>query len=120
MTAPGATADRLLTALEELVAQECVLMQARDFPGAVAIQERTAALVAELAARAGDAAVAALRPRVAAVIARREENIASIEVQRVRWQAERCRIDEARARLARIAPVYRGNATSAPRFNTAA
>jgi len=120
MATPVQTAGRLLDALEDLVGQETVLLQAADFAAVASLQARTAAIVGELAILALDPPVWAFRPRVDAVIARRRRNTLLIDRQCASAQAGLRRIDEARSRLARVAPAYRGGSVSAPRLNTAA
>ena len=100
------TATRLLTALEELTAQESILLRTLDFVDAVAIQERAAPLVDQLAALAVYPEVAELRPRVNGMIERRQQSRHFLDAQLGRLQSELRRIDEARSRLCRVAPAY--------------
>jgi hypothetical protein len=121
METPRQTALRLLTALEDLAGQESVMLHSLDFVEAVAIQERAGPLIEKLSSLAVDPEVAALRPRVASLIARREQNRHFLDAQLARLQSELRRIDEARARLARVAPVYTpAAAVPVSRLNTAA
>lgn len=117
------TARRLLAALEDLASQEGVLLRSLDLVEAVQISERAAPLVEKLCALlAEEPEVASLRPRVEELVAQRRRNVVLLDSHLSRLQSELRRIDEARIRLARVAPVY-GSGTAAPtesRLNTAA
>jgi hypothetical protein len=122
METPLATATRLLTALEELVMQEAILIRTMDFVEAVEVRERTAPLVEKLCALAPDPAVAALRPRIDGLLERCGQNYHFLDGQLTRLQGELDRVTEARGRLRRVAPAYTaGRGTPAEsRLNTAA
>lgn len=122
METPHQCALRLLTALEDLAGQESVLLRSLDLVEAVQISERAAPLVERLCALAGDPAVAALKPRVEEVVGQRRRNAVLLDSHLARLQSELRRIDEARTRLSRVAPVYFGGAPTAAesRLNTAA
>jgi hypothetical protein len=121
METPRQTALRLLSALEDFAAQEANLLRTLDFVEAVGFQERAAPLVQKLAELADDSEVAALRPRVAALLARREQNRHFIDAHLERLQGELRRIEEARVRLARLAPAYSSaHAAVLSRFHSAA
>ena len=121
METPVQTAVRLLSALEDFSAQEANLLRTMDFVEAVAVQERAFPLVRMLAELANEPGVAALKPQVAALLARREQNRHFIDAQLARLQSELRRIDEARIRLARLAPAYAGAAGQpSARLNSAA
>ncbi len=121
MATPLETATRLLTALEELVMEETLLIRTMDFVEAVDVQERSAPLVEKLCALAADPAVATLRGRVAGLIDRCNQNYHFLDSQLNRLQSELDRVATARRRLRSVAPAYReaGQATE-PRLNTAA
>lgn len=106
METPLQTAARLLTALEDLTAQESVLLRTLDFVDAVAIQERAAPLVDQLSALAIHPEVASLRPKVEGLVERRLKSRHFLDAQLGQLQAELRRIDEARTRLSRVAPAY--------------
>jgi hypothetical protein len=106
METPLQTATRLLTALEDLTAQESVLLRTLDFVDAVALQERAAPLVDQLAVLAGNPEVARLRGQVAAIVDKRQQSRHFLDAQLARLQSELRRIDEARSRLSRVAPAY--------------
>jgi hypothetical protein len=104
-TSLEATAGRLLTALEDLVSREAVLLRAGLYPDAIAIQHRATPLVTrlcELASQPG-AATAAIRRRVAAVLGQRGQSMAALLHRRLSLTAERQRLSEARLRLRQVA-----------------
>lgn len=123
METPLQTATRLISALEELVAQESANLRNLDLVEAVQVTERAAPLVLKLGELAADPGVAPLRPRVEALIIQRQQSTQMLDAHLARMQSELRRIDEARARLSRVAPAY-GSAPAAPRsvsrLNTAA
>ncbi|MBA4137980.1 MAG: hypothetical protein C0518_11740 [Opitutus sp.] len=123
MRSPLQTAQRLLTALEDLASQESVLLRSLDLVEAVQISERAAPLVEELCALVAESPeVAPLRDRVEELVAQRRRSAVLLDSHLSRLQTELQRIDEARNRLARVAPVYSGGhaAPLEPRLNTAA
>ena len=121
MGSPLQTATRLLAALEELAAQETILIRTMEFIEAAAVQERAAPLVERLCALAADPATAPLQPRVAALLERRGQNHHFLDAQLARLQEELGRVTEARGRLRRVAPAYKAAPHAAePRLNTAA
>jgi len=115
METPIQTALRLLSALEDLAAQESACFRNLDLVEAVQATERAAPLVARLVELATDPSVIALRPRGAALVEQRMQGAALLDSHLARLQSEMRRVDEARARLAKIAPVY---GTSAVRIHT--
>jgi len=120
MESPLANARRLLTALEELVMQETLLIRTMDFVEAVEVRERAAPLVARLCTLAEDAAVLALLPRVNDLLDRCSQNHHFLDTQLQRLQVELDRVGAARNRLRKLAPAYRGGASAESRLNTAA
>ncbi|AOS45087.1 hypothetical protein Verru16b_02163 [Lacunisphaera limnophila] len=121
METPVQTAQRLLTALEELVGQETLLVRTMDFVEAVAVRERAAPLVEKLCALAAVPAVASLRPRVDLLLERSGQNHHFLDAQLARLQGELARVNEARGRLRRVAPAYGQPApVTQSRLNTAA
>jgi hypothetical protein len=125
METPSAKAGRLLTALEDLSGQEGTLLRATGFPDAgllASLAGRADPLVHELGLLMADPLVEQWRPRVKALMVRRLVNSALLDAQVTRLQTDLRRIDEARSRIARVAPVY-GGGLSAPaetRLNFAA
>lgn len=121
METPLQTAARLLAALEDMARQESVLMRSLDFVATAELQARAGPLIEKLAMLAEEPGLSALRPRVAALIERREQSRHFLDAQLARLQAELRRIDETRARLAKVAPVYAAPAArpGTPRLNAA-
>lgn len=97
---------RLVTALEDLAAQEAVCLQTRNFGAVISIQDRARPLVEHLAVHGPDVADEALRRRIAALIAKRNESGAwlAAEIDRTREQLHT--LEGNRRRVARIAPAY--------------
>lgn len=120
MESPLQTAQRLLSALEDLASQESILLRSLDLVEAVQISERAAPLVEKLCALAIDPSVAELRPRVEEIVSQRRRNAVLLDSHLERLQGELRRIDEARTRLSRVAPVYSSAAPTESRLNTAA
>jgi len=120
METPIETAQRLLTALEELVMQETLLTRTMDFVEAVEVRERAAPLVTRLCALAEDPVVTALRPRVAGLLDRCSQNYHFLDTQLQRLQGELDRVNSARGRLRKMAPAYRSGVPAESRLNTAA
>ncbi len=121
METPLQAATRLLSALEELAAQETLLIRTMDFVEAVAVQERSAPLVEKLCALAATPEVRTLRPRVDALLDRSGQNHHFLDTQLARLQGELARVNEARGRLRRVAPAYgTPPAVTQSRLNTAA
>lgn len=105
---------RLVTALEELANREAATLEARDFPAAIAIQDRAAPLVELISAHAAEVTDPALRKRIAVLLEKRNrtgEWIAE-QVQRVREELQQ--VQAARQRVTQIAP-YRRPAEKADR-----
>ena len=105
MTPAAQTFMRLLTALEDLIAQEEVLLLAADYPGVLATRERAAPLVGRLASRAVHAD-AAMRTRIAAIVTRRAQGMELLAVEIERTRVELSEMKASQHRAARIAPVY--------------
>ena len=110
---PAQTVARLLTALEDLVDQETVLLHSGNYQGVLRTQQRAAPLVeclAGLGAAAGDAA----RDRIASVVNQRRasENWLAGALARGRDELRQLRIDQ--RRLGQVRPAY-GGATSGGR-----
>ncbi len=99
------TAGRLLTALEDLVSREAVLLRAGLYPDAIVIQLRATPLVTRLCELASEpgAATAGIRRRVTAILGLRGQGLASLLHRRLSLTAERQRLREARQRLQQVA-----------------
>lgn len=114
METPVQTCARLLGALEDLIGQETASLAARDFAAIRLIQQRAAPLVDYVGTHGPAVAKThpAIRTRVTAVLARRQQNLATLGAQ---IAETRQRLDETRqsqVRVARIGPAY-GRATTA-------
>ena len=120
METPLKTATRLLLALEDLVSREAVVLRSTNYLEAVTIQERARPLILELARLANQPGVADLKPRVDALMEQRIASWHYIDANLGRMQDELARINEARVRLARFAPVYGARGAKPSRLNAAA
>lgn len=105
-SSPHRTFDRLLGALDELVAQETATLASGDFEAVADIQQRAAPLVDGLTALGAEAADDIARARVAALLARRQHNIDFIETQLATAREELLALQEGARRVARVLPVY--------------
>lgn len=122
METPVETATRLLVALDDLALQEGALLRSLDVVEAVQVAERAAPLVEKLCALSNDPGLTQLRPRIMDLVQQRRCNATLLDAHLARLQSELRRIDEARTRLARVAPVYgsESGASASSRLNTAA
>ncbi len=105
MARAAQTFPRLLTALEDLISQEEVLLRAADYLGVLATQERAAPLVDRLAGLAMHADLAT-RSRITALVARRTEGLELLAAEIERTRVELSEMQASQHRAARIAPVY--------------
>jgi len=111
---------RLLGALEELASQESMLLAEEDYDGLRRTQDRAAPIVNELA-RVGSGNVSpALRPRLEALLARRQENLdrLSARIEDVRDALLRTQANQ--VRVSRIAPAYGRHPAAAPQRHLSA
>ena len=121
METPFQAASRLLAALEEMAAEEAANLRNLDLVEAVQVIERAAPLVARLVELADEPEVDRLRPRIEVLLRQRRQSAALIDAHLARLQAEMRRVDEARARLTKVAPAYGIHAARMQaRLNTAA
>ncbi|MGH7959761.1 MAG: hypothetical protein ACREH8_22490 [Opitutaceae bacterium] len=97
---------RLITALEDLAAQEAATLQSGRVEDALGIQERAAPLVQLLAAHTADVFDATLRVRIATLLKRRRQTDAWLEeeIESVRGKLQG--LSETQFRVARVAPAY--------------
>ena len=107
METPGQACARLIGALEELAGYEAVSAAARDFRGLADVQRRAGPLVAHLAAHASDVTDPGLQDRVARLVRRREQTAQVLGRQAAVTREALQAVNEGRARIARITPVYR-------------
>lgn len=108
---------RLVTALEDLAAQEAVCLQTRNFDAVVSIQNRAAPLVEHLAKHGPEVADDELRNRIAAVLARRTETGAWLmaEIERTRERLNSLQANQ--RRVSKIAPAYSQSAGPRRQFS---
>jgi hypothetical protein len=106
---------RIVTALEDLVAQEAAGLANRDFPAVLALQPSIAPLVDFLVASGNPSVEAAgLRSRVLALHHQRRLTTESLGAEVVRARVELQQLQVNQHRVGRIAPVY-GQAATASR-----
>ena len=114
METTGQACDRLVTALEDLLAQEAAALAQGDFGAALELQERAAPLVDYLAAHGPRAAAPALRSRIGALCERRSAAGDRLAAAIARVREELGDTQTAQRRVARIAPAY-GRSSAAAR-----
>lgn len=106
MESPAQKCVRLVTVLEDLVAQEAICLQTRNFAGAIAIQDRAAPLVEHLSTHGAAVADEALKHRITLLMERRRETGAWLtrELEHAREQLHG--LQASQRRVAKVAPVY--------------
>jgi hypothetical protein len=105
METPARQLHRVLLALEDLAAQEELLLRSEDYLAVPPLQLRAAPLVECLVVGAG-AADGPLRQRISAVIARRARSQQGLVEQLIRVRDELLQIQTSRQRIAQVAPAY--------------
>ena len=113
--APVQRLERLLTALDTLVAQEAMLLEAEAWAEAADVRLRLSAVAEAVAPLALDlnrngSLPPPLIEQMAAIIARQQAIIDSLQKNLVRVKAEQRMADTARARLNVLRPAYTGGA----------
>ena len=107
MKAALAKANRLLSAIDEMAAEEAIWLGAGDPAHALATHLRSVPLLAELCSVVSDPAVAtALGSRLARLGDRREQNRGKLSALRTKILSEKDRVAGVRLRLGRLASVY--------------
>ncbi len=106
METPAQTCARLVAALEDLTAQEAATLEARDFPAAIAVQQRAAPLIEHLVAHEAEIVDAALRQRLRALVLRRNKTGEWLAEQVARAREELGEAQAAQRRVAQVAPAY--------------
>lgn len=97
---------RLVGALEELAECEAASVAAQDLPGVADAQNRSAPIVAYLAAHAADVTAPRLRDRIERLLRRRAQAAAALgDLARACAEALQA-LEDRRARVARLVPVY--------------
>ncbi len=112
MATPAPACTRILTALEELVMQEAVILKAGDLSAVVEIQSRIEPLVAFLATQGGSALDADVKSRVTALYKARTHSVAWLNAQMTRNRTELLAISSRQRVIAQVAPAY--GAAAAP------
>lgn len=106
METPAQMCARLVAALEDLANQEAATLQARDFPGAIAIQDRAAPLVELLVAHAEAVTDPALRARITAFMLKRSQTGEWLAEQMSKVREELQQTHVAQRRVAKVGPAY--------------
>src|SRR5882672_8490972 len=120
METPVQTADRLLTALEDLTEQEGMYLRGGYYDVAAETRQRAEPLVRQLTSLAGANGVDELRPRVAAMLTRSDRHAAFLREKLAELGVQMRHTDQARHRVARVAPAYsRPPGAALPRFQAA-
>ncbi len=120
METPVQMAARLLTALDELTEQEGMYLRGGYYDLAVETRQRAEPLVRRLTGMAGLPALGELRSQVAAVLEHSERHAAFLREKLEELGAEIRRIDQARHRVAQVAPAYsRSPGAGTPHFQAA-
>lgn len=106
MESPTQKFSRLLTALDELVAEESALITAADYPAIDGVQQRAGEVLAALSALPPESASEQARRRVGILLERREQNIQSLQSKLAAARQELDALQSSARRAARVAPVY--------------
>jgi hypothetical protein len=114
------TARRLLAAFEHFVEQEGILLRAGHYAQMAQVQRRAAPVIARLTELGREPGVSILGPLVAAVLARRRENLSTLMQRRAALDAARAELAARRQRLQALAPYRRPSAFSRSRRLNAA
>lgn len=99
--------ERIVSALEDLAAQEAASVAQGDFAGVQALHERTAPLVEFLADAGSESlSVPGLRRRLVAVYELRHRSGEALAAAMARTRLELAQTQAAQRRVARVAPAY--------------
>lgn len=122
MSAPLATACRLLSALEEFVLQEEILLRDQAFLEVVDLREHAAPVVESLCKLADEFTIdSVFRLRLDDLLHRSGENFRLLASELARRHEEMLRVGEALGRLRGMAPAYKQARTGQQsRLNVAA
>ncbi len=128
MEAPGKTCQRLLAALEQLVAEEQCLVRTGEIERVRAVQARAdsviMSLVASWVAPGAAREIDPLRLRLATLQARRAATIKTMDTRLAEMRAKLSALDSARARLGKMRRAYgprrEASRLATGRFNFAA
>lgn len=113
MSIPAHACTRILSALEELVMQEAVILRAGDLAAVVDIQSRIEPLVVFLAAQGESGLDADVKARVSALYASRTHSVAWLNAQMACNRAELHALSSRQRVIAQVAPAYRTGAAPA-------
>lgn len=116
METPSQTCVRLIGALEDLGAQEAACLGTRDFDALFQVQERADPLIKYLGEHRADAVAAGIENRIAAWLARREENARRLATEITAAKTRIDQLDANRRRLTRVAPAYGARDATSPRW----
>ena len=106
MNLSSANFIRLLGALEDLAAQESIQLSNEDYAAVRQTQEQAAPLIAELVRLGGNAVTPDSRPRLAALLARRQRNQENLASQLAQVRDALVRTETSRRRVNQVAPIY--------------
>jgi len=122
MAATHDTACRLLSALEEFVLQEEILLREQAFVEIADLREYAAPVVEKLCELAAEFTVdSVFRLRLEDLLHRSGQNFRLLTSELTRRQEELLRVGEALGRLRRMAPAYKGvRSAHESRLNAAA
>lgn len=117
MESPVQRCVRIVSALEDLAAQEAAAVARGDFATVQALHDRSAPLVEFLAAAGAEAlAAAGLRRRLAAVYELRARSGEVLAAAMAQVRVELAQTEAGQRRAARIAPAYGTHEVRAPRL----
>lgn len=117
MESPAQRCARIVSALEDLAAQEAAGVARQDFATVQTLHERTAPLVEFLAATGAEALGAAgLRRRLVAVYELRARSSEILAAAMAQVRVDLARTEAGQRRAARIAPAYGAHEERAPRL----
>ena len=109
---------RIVTALEDLAAQEAAGVSHRDLAGVQALHERTAPLIEFLASVGSDVLSApGLRRRLIAVYELRHRSGEALAAAMARTRLKLTQTEVAQRRVARIAPAYGDHGLRTPQLH---
>lgn len=116
METPKQTCVRLMGALEDLGAQEAACLGTKDFDALFHVQERADPLIKFLGEHRADAVAAGIESRIAAWLARRQENARQLATEITAAKSRLDQLDANRRRLTRVAPAYGARDARSPRW----
>lgn len=118
METPAQRCERIVSALEDLAAQEAASIAQGDFAAVEALHERTAPLVEFLADAGSESlSVSGLRRRLVAVYERRHRSGEALAAAMARTRLELAQTQAAQRRVARVAPAYGQQDFRAPQLH---